>query len=102
MVYGTLTLVIVPLHRHNNQNVVSPHSSPAHADLTPIAANVSIADPKDCDVCFFSQLTIVFHSSTFSFTAESVKENRTAPFVNVQSFDFLVSQSHRGPPALHS
>jgi hypothetical protein len=90
VVYGTLTLVIVPMHHHAMQYVDIPqyHSTANHQSV-------------DCSICTFAATTVLIETPTFHTLLDP---NDVSPLIIVTSegIPSHVDQSfsRRGPPSI--
>jgi hypothetical protein len=101
MIYGTVTMVIVPFHHHSEESIAL--SSRPVSSSTVQSEKSSVAhESKECYVCVFSQINIVFPSAVISCACESFQETQFSVNSDIQSLVFLLSNPHRGPPILHS
>ena len=101
MIYGTVTLVIVPFHHHPEENVALSSRSASSSTVQSEKSFVA-HESKECYVCVFSQITIVFPSAVVSCACESFHESQFAVNSDTQTLVFLLSNPHRGPPVIHS
>lgn len=89
VVYGTLTLVVVPTHHHTLEYVDSPqyHSTTLNHGV-------------ECDLCTFSTTSIVVEPSTLASVLDrGVDSPVIAAYHNTHTADIGLAFSRRGPPA---
>lgn len=86
IVYGTFTLVAVPLHHHSQENVGTTKHSNTHAS-------------HDCAVCSFASTSILFQPSVHSVVVvEYAEKIYFADYKNKLASVFSKEFPRRGPP----
>lgn len=101
MIYGTVTLVIVPFHHHSDESIALSSRTVSTSTVQSEKSSVTHGS-KECYVCVFSQINIVFSSASISCACESFQLSQFSVNSDTQSLVFLLSNPHRGPPVVHS
>ncbi|MDD8018662.1 MAG: hypothetical protein PHP42_09840 [Bacteroidota bacterium] len=97
-VYGALTLVLVPLHRHASEYDGGTHSRNAVLSVSQSNKAERTLKSKECDVCVFSSLKTVAQSAVCCATISHSESFHYSVCSSSHSTDLVSSHPHRGPP----